>query len=283
VGGFVFSWYLFPHLLDHRKAMCTGVGAIYLASFLLMCWQVREGDYPPPPSPPGQDARFNPLKTLVIYFRECLSVPLYRDYLILYALLTAASTCASPFIVLFARDTLQLSMNDIGKIFAWSAAASAILYVPMGYLCDKLSPIRVAFASLFGFVIAAAYTLLFVHDKTGWLLYQVAIFMVPSVAWNLGQTALTMYLFPSEKFGQLSSSLSVLGYGSIILGNYLAGRFMDFFDSNYRLIFAWSLFWYAASIVPMLMVYRHWKRCGGPDHYVPPLPQANDDGGTIIL
>ena len=61
-------------------------------------------------------------------------------------------------------------------------------------------------------------------------------------------TATTMVLFPREKFAQLSSSINVLGYGSIIVGNLLAGAFMDLFDSNYRTIFVWSLTWFAAAL-----------------------------------
>jgi hypothetical protein len=48
----------------------------------------------------------------------------------MYALVTAASTCAGPFVTLFARTTLQLSMDDIGKVFAWSALGSALTYLP---------------------------------------------------------------------------------------------------------------------------------------------------------
>lgn len=268
IGTFVFSWYLFPHVIEHRQLVCAGIGLTYLAAFLLMCWRVKEGDYPPP----VQEKKANVVTTFVAYFRESLSIPLYRNYLIMYALVTAASTSAGPFVTLFARNTLNLTMEDIGKVFAWGALGSALTYVPMGYLCDKIKPMRVALISLVALAVAWALGFFVTQDRTSWLVYSVIVAMGPSVGWNLGFNALTMHLFPSEKFGQFSSSLNVFGYGSIIAGNFLAGRFIDFVGGDYRMIFVWSLSWFTLAIVPMALVYRGWKRCGGPHHYIPPLP-----------
>jgi hypothetical protein len=92
------------------------------------------------------------------------------------------------------------------------------------------------------------------------------------VGWNLAFNSVTMLLFPSEKFGQFSSALNVLGFGSSILGNILAGLFMDLAGSDYRMIFVWSLSWFALAMVPLMLVYRGWKLHGGPHHYIPPLP-----------
>lgn len=268
LGTFAFSWYLFPHIIEHRQMLCVGIGVTYLVSFLLMCWRVREGEY----APPADEKRPGYLASFVVYFRECLTVPLYRNYLFMYAFVTAASTCAGPFVTLFARETLQLPMEVIGRVFAWGALAAALTYVPVGYLCDKVQPMRVAMGAIICLTLSWALGYFVVRGQTSWLVYWVAVAMLPSVGWNLGFNALTMQLFPAEKFGQLSSSLNVLGYGSIIAGNYLAGWFIDFVRSDYRMIFVWSLCWFALALVPMTLVYRGWLKCGGPRHYVPPLP-----------
>ena len=269
VGTFVFSWYLFPHVLEHRQIVCAGLGFTYLAAFLLMCWRVKEGEYPPPPV---EKKTGNYFRTFATYFREALSVPIYRNYLLMYAMVTTASTSAGSFVTLFARNTIHLTMDDIGKVLAWAALGSAITYVPMGYLCDRIGAMRVAMISLVSLAVAWALGFFVAHDRTTWLVYSVIVAMVPSVGWNLGFNALTMQLFPAEKFGQLSSSLNVFGYGSIIAGNYLAGWFIDVVASDYRMIFVWSFSWFVLAIVPMALVYRDWKRFGGPHHYVPPLP-----------
>jgi MFS family permease len=268
-GTFVFSWYLFPHVLEHRQAVCAGIGGTYLAAFMLMCWRVKEGEYPPPPATEKRTGFF---KSFLAYFREALAVPIYRNYLLMYAAVTTASTSAGAFVTLFARNSLHLTMDDIGKVLAWSALGSALTYLPMGYLCDKIAPMRVALISLVGLAVAWGLGFFVAQDRTTWLVYSVIVAMLPSVGWNLGFNALTMQLFPTEKFGQLSSSLNVFGYGSVIAGNYLAGWFIDVVASDYRMIFVWSLSWFALAIIPMALVYRDWKRYGGPRHYVAPLP-----------
>ncbi len=268
-GTFVFSWYLFPLIVSHRQALCVGIGVLYVVAFLLMCWRVKEGEYPPPPA--GKE-KTSYTRSFIVYFRESLSVPLYRNYLIMYALVITASACAGPFVTLFARDTLKLPMDDIGKILAWGALGSAITYVPIGYLCDRITPMRVALISMVCLAAAWGTGFLVVQDRSSWLVYSVIVAMLPSVGWNLSFNALTMHLFPVEKFGQFSSSLNVFGYGSIIGGNFLTGRFIDLVGSDYRMIFVWSLSWYTLAIVPMAFVYRDWQRCGGPHHYVAPLP-----------
>lgn len=269
VGTFVFSWYVFPHVIENRRAVCVGIGLTYLGAFLLMCWRVKEGEYPPP----VVKKKVSFVSDFVTYFRESLTVPIYRNFLITYAMVTAASTCVGAFVTLFARETLSLSMDDIGKVFAWGALASAATYVPMGYLCDKIAPVRLAWLALVSLAIAWGLGFVVVQDRSSWMAYWIVVAMLPSVAWNLGFSAVTMHLFPAEKFGQFASGLNVLGYGSSVLGNVLAGGFFDFVDSNYRMVFVWSLGWYALAILPMTLVYRGWKQCGGPHHYVPPLPR----------
>jgi O-antigen/teichoic acid export membrane protein len=57
-----------------------------------------------------------------------------------------------------------------------------------------------------------------------------------------------------------------------MLGNYLAGVYMDWANSHYRLIFVWATIFFTLALIPMIAVYRGWKQHGGPHHYVPPLP-----------
>lgn len=270
VNSAAFLWFVFPYVISHRKEVCLSVGGFYLISFLLMCRNVKEGEYPPPP--PVED-RPGILKSFAIYFRECLSIPIYRNYFIANILVISATTCSGPFSVLFSRDTLGISMDDMGKIFAWGAAASALAYFPVGWLCDKFSPVRVVIISLVGQVIGAVCTYYLVTNRTSFLICCL-VFSIPGIGWGLGSMASTMLLFPKEKFGQFSSGLNVFGCGALILGNYLVGQFMDWVHSDYRMIFVWSGLLLTLAIYPMLLVYRGWKHHGGPDHYVAPLPEV---------
>jgi MFS-type transporter involved in bile tolerance (Atg22 family) len=233
-----------------------------------MCWKVKEGKYPPPTPP---ENRPGVLKTFVVYFRECLQIPLYRNFFISCLLITAALNCAGNFITLFASETLGLNMGGMGHIFAWTAGISLVFFYPLGWLCDRFSPMHVALCAISALCVGAILAPVFVHSQNGFLVYSLA-FSLPTVAWGLSQRATSMKLFPAEKFGQFSSGLNVFGCGALILGNLLMGVLMDLTHSNYRMAFLWTAVISACAILPMILVIRGWKQHGGHDNYVAPLP-----------
>ena len=262
-----FLWFVFPHLLTHRKEVFLGIGGFYLVSFMLMSWKVKEGEYPPP-TPPAE--RPGILKSYGLYFRDSLSVAIYRNNLIAYVLVTAV-TAASPFGMLFMRQTLGFAMLDIGHIFAWGAAVSAVAFVPMGWLCDRISPIRVCVISLFIQLVVSALAYLFVDTRTSYLVYFI-VSAIPGAGWAAGSLITMMKLYPKERFGEFSSALACFGTVSGILSNCVMGFFMDLAHSNYRMSFLWCAACFGLAIYPMMLVYRGWRLHGGPHNYLPPLP-----------
>ena len=268
LSSVLFLWVVFPHVLTHRKEVFLGVGFFYLVAFLLMCWNVKEGPYPDPAPRPE---RVGVLKSFRHYFRECLSLRIYRNFFIVYLLILSSNMAMGTYSILFCRESLGMGMDEMGKIFAWGAVASAVVYYPMGWLCDRFNPLQVALCSLLGFMACLTLGFFLIHSAGGYLLFSI-VSNVPTVGWMLGGTATMMRLFPEEKFGQFSSGLNVFGGASLIFGNYITGWFMDLVHSNYRAMFLWSGMLYALALYPMLRVYLDWKRHGGPHHYVPPLP-----------
>ncbi|MBE7157940.1 MAG: hypothetical protein INR62_05825 [Rhodospirillales bacterium] len=267
LASFGFLWWVFPHIMTHRKTVFVAVSGAYLVIFLLMCWQVREGGYPPP----AADVAPGLLKTFARYFRECLGIPIYRNYFFVYVLMTAATSSVGPFTTLFARDTLGLELGDMGKIAAWGTLAGAFIFVPMGWLSDKFKPVWIVMGGLVGIVLMPVAGYFLVHDRTAWWVYSL-VGALPSCAWSFGNSAFTMTLFPVEEFGQFSAGLNVFGFGGLIIGNYLLGVFMDAVHSHYQYWFLWTAVLTAAALVPMSQVIRGWHAHGGPHHYLPPLP-----------
>lgn len=270
VSALLFLWFVFPYIISHRREVCVSISVFYLITFLLMCSKVKEGAYPPPPA---KESRPGVLKAFTIYFRECLSLPIYRNFFLTYIFVLAAANASSPFLTLYSRENLGLDMDDIGKIAAWGLGLHAVLYYPMGRLCDRFTPIGISLVGLVGMLIGSVLAFFLIHDKTSFFIYTM-VFSVPTVAWGLGSLSVTMKLFPSEKFGQFSSAMNVFGFGALIPLNYLIGKIMDMAHSNYRMTFVWSVLFFALAIVSMVAVYRDWKKYGGPHHYVPPLPAA---------
>lgn len=269
-ASMLFTWFIFPHILINRKIICVVVGLIYLAAFVLMCWRVKEGEYPPPePRPPGGFVG-NYLKTFLAYFRECLSVPIYRDFVIVYALIVAAGSTA-PFSLLFLKKTIHLSMTDMGRVFTLGSLLSALVVYPIGILCNRITAIRLLLIALTYMTVATLMSYFFINGLTSWIVFTV-ITVAPGTAWGIAQNTLMLSLFPVERFGQFFSSINVLGFGSIFISNYLVGALMDWLHSDYRMTFIISFVCYLATVPMLYKVYRHWLRHGGPHHYVPPLP-----------
>ncbi|HEY8966659.1 MAG TPA: MFS transporter [Candidatus Methylacidiphilales bacterium] len=269
-SSFAFLWWVFPHLKEYRKEIFLGIGLFYIAAFLLMCRCVKEGAYPPPP--PKED-RPGLAKAYLLFFRECFALPIYRYFFIGSLSVVLAMSCPGSFFMLFTRNTLGLDMDSIGKIFAWSAAASMVIYFPMGWLCDRLNPLRVTLAGLAGLVAMSVLGWFVVRGRESFLAWTL-VQTVPAAAWALGSLAASMRLFPKEKFGQFYSGLNIFGCGALIVGNYAVGKFMDFVHSDYRTTFLWSALFYAVAAYPFCVVYREWKRHGGAAAYVAPLPPA---------
>ena len=273
VSGAIFLWFVFPHLMTHRREIFLAVGVFYLIAFYLMCSKVKEGKYPPPTP---VERRPGVMKTFVVYFRECLQIPLYRYFFLVYLLVIASGQCAGNFVTLFASETLKLDMSGMGHIFAWTAAISLVFYYPLGWLCDRFSPMHVALCAIVTLCFGAILAPIFIRSQTGFLVYSLA-FSLPGVAWQLSQRATAMKLFPVEKFGQFSSGLNVFGCGALIVGNVIIGIVMDLFHSNYRMAFVWTAIVSATAIFPMLLVIRGWKQHGGHDNYVAPMPHSGND------
>lgn len=272
-ASFVFSWYLFPHVLSQRKLICCGVGGLYLVVFLVMCWRVKEGRYPAPPHEPKAPFLVGYVKSFKVYFGECLSIPIYRNLILSCALLSVSGACSGPFTLLFVSNVLGIPKEDMGKVFAWTSVASACIMIPMGYLCARLDALRVVGFSMVLMALTTALAFYCVHDKTTWIIYSMVL-VLPSAGMALGISTVQMSIFPAEKFGQFFSSTNTIGCGCIIIGNYLVGCYMDLVHSNYRMIFLVILICYLTALVPLGLVYRDWKRYGGRHHYKAPLPPA---------
>ncbi|MES2309108.1 MAG: MFS transporter [Verrucomicrobiota bacterium] len=248
----VFMWCVFPYILTYRKEVCIGVGIFYTIAFWLMCSKVKEGSYPPPPPKNEQPGFF---KSFGIYFQECLREPIHRYFFLAYTLVVAAISSSGPFILLFSKETLGLEMSDLGKVFAYAAILSALLYFVVGWICDKTSPILVAIGGVVCFALISIGAYFFVHGKIGWIVYSL-VSTFPGIAWGIGYVTTGMRIFPREKYGQFSAGLNVFGCGFLIVFNFLSGKLMDWSGSDYRVIFLWCFSLFSLSALCLWKVHQ---------------------------
>ena len=269
ISSMIFLKLVFPYVLSHRTEVFLGVGAFYLAAFLVMCLKVKEGEYAPPP--PQKEAKPGFFKGFLIYFRECLGHPIYRNYILVSIMWYMVSGCTNPFITLLMNETLKLNMGDMGTLFALNAAASVLVLYPVGWACDRFGPLLITIITLVVQVVVSVAAFFLVNDKLTMTVYLV-MSAVPLVSWKLASFATSVKIFPKARFGQFLSALNVFGTGSMVVGNMLIGALIDFFNDDYRIAFAWAGFFAVAALTCMLLVLRCYKRLGGPGDYTAPEP-----------
>jgi len=262
----LFNWFVFPYILSHRQEICLGIGVFYLIAFTLMCLFVKEGDYPPPP--PKEEKR-NVVRDYYRYFRRCLILPIYRNFFIA-AMIGGFVGSAGSFTFLFTTDTLKIDLETLGRFGAYGMIASFLAYPPMGWLCDRFQPIVVNFVASSALLVVTVLSYFFIHGPTSLLVFSLLSGVV-GVGLGLGSQAMAMKLFPREEFAQFSSAANVFGVGIGIVGSFAVGLCMDLVGGNYRVAFLVQALG-GFALIPLWFVYQDWKRRGGPENYVPPLP-----------
>ena len=72
--GFLINAFILPYQLSHIKAIHVAIAVIYFIGFGLMCWRVKEGEYPPVTDVTVKTTFFDKVK---LYFRECFCHPIF--------------------------------------------------------------------------------------------------------------------------------------------------------------------------------------------------------------
>ena len=279
--GIVYNKFVFPHADIYFKEIFVGAGLLYLVGFGLMCLMVKEGEYPPPPE--NLDGKKGIVSSLKTYAKECMSLPHYW-YIFIIAITGSFGGACGMFNTIFQRNIMGLTMKDIGNLGVAGALACAI-YVPIaGWLADKFHPIRVVlWGSVLNVLSQPIGFIWFFWHASPKEYYNFVFFQTILLGCPIGmlmQTDLPMYmkLFPRERYGQFSSCKAMLGMLTGILTGALGGAFISFlkrfYDERtaYCLIPAWTLVFCCISLFFMFKLFFSWKRYGGDENYVPPLP-----------
>ncbi|MFH1022990.1 MAG: MFS transporter [Planctomycetota bacterium] len=74
IKGWFLGVFLSEYYLTHFKWFHIGVAVLYFVGFGLMCWRVKEGEYPPVTDVTKKTSKWSQTK---IYFRECFTHPIY--------------------------------------------------------------------------------------------------------------------------------------------------------------------------------------------------------------
>ena len=279
LSGAVFNWFFLKYAVSHMTEVFLIAAGLYATAFLLMCWKVKEGEYPPPPAhPDGGTGLKSGIKT---FFVESYSIPFYWWFFLANTCF-ALTSVAGGFLLLQARS-IGIDLDFYGKTTAVAAIVSAALMYPAAILSDRLHPLRILLWATMALLAIQPFWLVFLfYDFSPGLSHGIfiAITAVSAPAMALYMAAeLPMYMriLPKSRYGQFSSANAMVRSLAVIVGGILIGIILDFLavrypakDYCYRFVPLWSFFSIAASFFFLKRLYSEWQARGGATSYLPP-------------
>jgi MFS family permease len=280
-AGAFYNLFIFKHAGTHSAEIIAGAGILYFVGFGLMCFNVKEGQYPPPEE--YDDGRVGLLAAIKTYSRECLGNAHYW-YLFLANVGIVVAYSASMFTI-FLSLSLGLTLEMIGRLSFASMVAGAIVIPISGWLADRWHPIRIVLIGvILQVVFMPIYLIWLVWHPSPHVVFYVALVMNFCIGAPIGalvsviDPVLAMRIYPRDRYGQFCSANSMMRSLGGILAGGLVGGYLDILtahwnkDIAYRCIPFWNLAAYCLTLFAMIQLYRSWKRHGGDDAYIPPNP-----------
>lgn len=267
VAGVIFNYWIIGHAEAHFSAIFLGIGLLYGAGFTLMCFAVKEGDYPPPA--PRTGGRLASMKS---YFKECFA---HRFHLWLFAAMMLGNLAGGPvnsFSVLYARS-IGMDMGAYGKLLVATYVVSFALSFALGWLADRFHPLRLGLVTL---ALYAATMLWGGFAATNTTFFGVALVLhgVLTGAFLTGTASLAQRLFPTEQFAQFLSASHIVGALGYMILPPAIGLLLDHTGHVYRYTFTASGLLAAFALGAFVMVFRLFRRGEAPVDPPAPCPDS---------
>jgi maltose/moltooligosaccharide transporter len=283
-AGAFYNFFIFQYAESHALEIFVGGGLLYLVGFGLVCWNVKEGNYPPPPANiDGKQGVWSGLKT---YGIECHRYSHYIFIFLVGVCMSGVGLVASPF-MLFFYQSCGLSLQQIGILQGTAMVVFSVCILGSGWLADRYHPIRIVMIGLL------AQAVLVLPLQCLWLFWtpspQVSFYLWVGMAVLLGAPSgaligvldppLFMRLFPQDRFGQFCSANAMWRSAAAIVGGVVIGWYFDFLKqrvgeaNSYLWLPVWQWVFTVLALMVMWKLYRSWQRYGGDESYMPPSPE----------
>jgi len=262
-NGFVMK-YCTP---DYALYIYWGVALLYLFGYGLMCLFVKEGEYPPVAADAKRKNRF---AGIAVFFQECFGHPMYMA-LFLFTGAWAITNACGTFRILWSTQTVGLSMAQLGMIGLYCGPITMILAIPVGYVVDRFTPMRVLIAATV-LIIPVTLANLLVHNFTSALI--VALVNLPIISlWDATTQPLMIQILPKAKYGQFCSANSMVRSIIRICAPIAGAVYVGWMNRRWESIFYWQCGWMLVAFGFLLYLYAQFRKHGGPYNYVAPEPK----------
>jgi len=279
-GGAGYNYFIFQFAESHMREIFIGAALLYFIGFSLMCFMVKEGEYPPVEGEDPEEKQ-GAIQTVTTFFKESFTHKIYWLLFLFYAL-AGASGSIGTFGVFFSRE-MGLSLEQIGKLGAVGAVASLLAAYLASVYIDRWHPLRVSvYLLVLGLAGAGtSWIWLFVTlpaEYYFWLSLSTGVIAAFFGAFGIATTMPLFYkMFPQSRFGQFCSAQAMLASVIGLFAGVAAGVYIDIIkhfcggsDFAYRFIFGWQTFFSVINAGIMVAAYRLWYRLGGDSHFHPP-------------
>ena len=264
----------------HMPEIFLGAALLYLISFGMMTWKVKEPSYPPP-EPLVKTPGNRVIASVRTYFRECFGHRIYW-YFFLANACYAMSWPVGAYSPLLAKS-VGVPLEMYGQITAVTGLVTVILFLPAGLLVDRFHPLRMLLGATVLILVGQAFWLYFLIADPGVgnarVLYIVFVSISVPITALYAAAELPMYmrLLSRERYGQYCSANAMFRSITIMLAGVASGGVIDLIavytvdrDYAYRFVPIWIMVCFAGSLVFLTLLYREWQRLGGDRNYKPP-------------
>lgn len=270
LGMFVFNRYIFGWATTHAEWIYIFAGILYMSSFMVMALMVKEGEYPPPP--PREHRTGTWLDGAIQYLRESYSIAYYWKFYIATAAFIIAIKSLNQFIQFFGTETMNFTNAEYGKLMSWKDILMIVPFVLLGPVVDRLHPLRTGI--LAGTLVITMTAVCFFAIKTP-VSFAVCVtgLYVTIAIYQAATGAIGPRLLPRAQYGQFNSAGAMLWQFGWAAAATLCGRFID--KTEPRFLFIWCLTFFVVGFLMFVWLYFDWKRLGGDENYVAPLPASS--------
>jgi MFS family permease len=268
IAGIIFNKFLIGHAEENYHIIFLTLGTLYGLGFSIMCFMVKEGEYPPPA--PREKGTFTTrfVEPIKVYVRECSAHPFY---LWLFLALMAGNVAFLPinsFDVPYAKS-IGMNMDYFGHLRVITYTISLSLAFFLGWAADKFHPIRIAIVSLGVYAFVALWAGLFANDTASFSFAYVTHGVVSGIFFT-GTASIGQRLFPRVKFAQFASAGGIILAVGFICVPPLMGKFLDLTGGIYHYTFVVGGAIAALAAASFFVVYRQFCALGGMRNYTPP-------------